>query len=92
MEGTLMPIYVFKCGKCGKCEEHILAIAARDHQMICACGAIQHRLLTSFTIGKQEHQTKAILGSGAKVKGHFGKEAKSYDKKKSKRAKRRSKG
>lgn len=80
-----MPIYTYKCNRCGLVDEDLVIYQARDAPRFCkslrddggVCGGLLQRDgLDCPTIGKPEHQTAAILGSGAKVKGHFGKEAK----------------
>jgi putative FmdB family regulatory protein len=71
-----MPIYTFVC-ECGHEEEHILKADERDSEFKCPnCdGVLRWQGIERFTKGKPSFQSQAILGSGAHVKGHFGKEA-----------------
>lgn len=74
-----MPIYTYECQQCGVDVERVVAYEDRDSNLLQhVCGGTLKRLeqLEKPTIGKPEYQMKAILPSGAKVKGHFGKEAK----------------
>jgi hypothetical protein len=79
-----MPIYTYKCNRCDRISEDLVMYSARDAPRFCKqlqddegiCGGLLVRGLDCPTIGKPEHQTAAILDSGAKIKGHFGKEAK----------------
>lgn len=83
-----MPIFTYRCRQCGMPVEMIVLYAERDAQHYqhdgpdydgkerCG-GKLERNLgLEKPTIGKPAFQMKALLGSGAKVKGHFNKEAK----------------
>lgn len=85
-----MPLYTYRCRQCGMIEEHLASFADRDkpfqhegpngwdppHGKEC-CGGTMERQdgLELPTVGKPAFQTQAVLGSGAHLKGHFGKEA-----------------
>lgn len=47
-----MPIYQFKCVKCGRVEERILTLREREEQQKCECGAALQQLIsrTAFTL------------------------------------------
>ena len=74
-----MPLYTYQCSKCPNEEEHIVKFEDRDRAgLSCGrCGAPMDRAgVEPFKTGKPRHQMGAVLGNGAHVKGHFGKEAK----------------
>lgn len=74
-----MPIYTYKCKKCGVETERVISYDKRDYALNCQfCDGVLSRLgqLERPTIGKPGYQMQAVLSNGAHVKGHFGKEAK----------------
>ena len=74
-----MPLFEYICDKCGNREEHLVKAKEKDDELRCeSCdeGAMMRRLLAKIQIGKPVYQVQAVLGSGAHVKGHFGKDAK----------------
>jgi predicted nucleic acid-binding Zn ribbon protein len=71
-----MPIFTYDCQKCGSVQEHLTDYQDRDGALRCAgaCGGVLvRRGVELFTTGKPSFQTNAILGSGKKVAGQFGK-------------------
>ena len=88
-----MPIYTYWCRQCGAEVELIMSYDKRDDQSLqhegpdgfgkkrCGGKLERNEGLERPNIGAPAHQMGAILGSGAKVKGHFGKEAKRKRKK-----------
>lgn len=85
-----MPIYTYRCRQCGIIEEHVVSYQDRDARMIHegpngwdpphgkeVCGGVMEREegLESPTVGKPSFEGGAILESGAKVAGSFGKSA-----------------
>ena len=89
----MAPIYTYWCRQCGMEVEHITSYANRDDQSLqhegpdgfgkerCGGKLERNEGLELPTVGQPEHQMGAILGSGAKLKGHFGKDAKRRKKK-----------
>lgn len=76
-----MPIYTYKCENCGVEVEQLTTFVRRDcDELKHDCGGRLVRLgrLERPAIGKPEHQMGAVLANGAKLKGHFGKEAKRH--------------
>lgn len=73
-----MPMYEYQCVQCGAIEEHYVQNSGqRDDALECAkCGGEMERIVSPFALGQSEYQMQAVLGSGAHLKGHFGKEAK----------------
>lgn len=73
-----MPLYTFQCENCDHTEEHLISLANRDSTIVVCieCGKAMLRLIDAPVIGKPAFQMSAILDSGKKVPGHFGKEAK----------------
>lgn len=80
-----MPIYTYKCKRCGADTESLVPYQGRDAPRFCKwikeddgiCGGLLQRDgLDLPTIGKPAHQMGAVLENGAHVKGHFGKDAK----------------
>jgi len=72
-----MPIFTYECKKCGMAVERIVNRSDRDtpspHD---DCGGmLAWAGLDCPTVGKPGYQMKAILGNGAHIDGHFGKEA-----------------
>lgn len=85
-----MPIYTYTCDKCLNVSEQIVKASERDALMTCEglalaqstqgrqdrCGGLLRREgVELFTHGKPSFQPGVVLGNGAKVKGHFGKDA-----------------
>ena len=71
-----MPIYSYRCEECGAEYEVICRYDERDNQDCGSCGKKMTRAVAEkITIGKSGYQPGVILGSGEKVKGHFGKDA-----------------
>lgn len=82
-----MPMYTYWCRQCGMEVEQIVKYEDRDDQSFqhegpdgCGkerCGGKLERDegLERTNIGEAAYQMKAILNTGAKVKGHFGKSA-----------------
>lgn len=75
-----MPIYTYRCRRCGVTEEHVTSYADRDTLLSHEGGDCDGLLerdggLELPTFGKPAFQTQAVLGNGAHLKGHFGKEA-----------------
>ena len=70
-----MPIYTFECDSCDHRQEEILPLEKRDSSEVqCEiCGNVMIRLIDAHTIGKPAFQMGAVLNSGEKVPGHFGK-------------------
>lgn len=76
-----MPIYTYECPECGTFDT-IAKYAERD-DVKCPCGKPATRYgVQPFNSGKPGYQMQAVLGSGAHLKGHFGKSAGSKKKKK----------
>jgi hypothetical protein len=76
-----MPIYTYKCQKCGAREEHVVSYDLRDSQFHCSTTGCRgyfarDKGLERPTIGKPGYQMQAVLSDGSHVKGHFGKDAK----------------
>lgn len=70
-----MPLYVFECA-CGHRSEIFLEIEKRNTTQKCEkCRKIMGRVIGAPAIHSEPYQMKAILGSGEKISGHFGKEA-----------------
>lgn len=71
-----MPIYDYKCDKCGASHEAVVSISSRDDDRECECGGRATRNRVSVvTVGKPAYQMQAVLANGSHVKGHFGKDA-----------------
>ena len=73
-----MPIYTYQCSSCGTQTDHLTSYLARDAEWFgCEkCGLRTERVkVQGWTMGKPAYQMQAVLGSGAHVKGHFGKDA-----------------
>ena len=80
-----MPIYTYDCPKCGQASEHLTSYAERDNPRACETpgadlatlcgGALVRHGVELFTHGQPSFQTHAILESGKKVAGQFGKAA-----------------
>ena len=75
----MAPLYSYKCQKCGKTVERVVKYEHRDnpwtHDDECG-GKLSRGGLELCHFGKETYQCKAILGNGAHIPGHFGKEAK----------------
>ena len=61
-----MPLYEYRCKKCGTCFEQLVSLADRDTGIECPqCGAKRpDRLLSSFAVGKAK-TTSAAAGAGS---------------------------
>jgi len=72
-----MPLYTYQCQTCRNEDEHVVSYEERDTPFVCSkCGSPTERAgVEQFALGKEPYQPGAVLSSGAKVKGHFGKEA-----------------
>lgn len=82
-----MPMYTYRCRQCGMEVEEIVKYEERDafrqHEgpdgfgkERCGGALERNEGLERTHVGESAYQMQAILSSGAKVKGHFGKEAK----------------
>lgn len=73
-----MPLYTYQCPKCRTIDEHLVTYTERDTSgFVCSkCGGpVERSGVEHFALGKEPYQPGAVLSNGAKVKGHFGKEA-----------------
>lgn len=75
-----MPLYTYGCGRCGHQEEHLVKYSERDVQTFQCPRCVPGWLLVRqgvelFRQGQPGYQMQAVLGNGAKLKGHFGKAA-----------------
>ena len=83
-----MPIYTYRCRQCGIIEEHVVSYQDRDKPMQhegpngwdppaykerCGGSLEREEGLEVPTVGKPSFEGGAILESGAKVPGRFGK-------------------
>jgi len=72
-----MPIYTYRCNRCGVVEDHVESYAERDqarvHEPTCSGSFLREDGLERPTVGKAAYQMQAVLGNGLHVKGHFGK-------------------
>lgn len=71
-----MPLFEYRCEKCGEHKDHVVKASEKDDDRFCDCGGVQVRVLAPPVVGKTGYQMKAVLGGGARLKGHFGKDAK----------------
>jgi hypothetical protein len=81
-----MPMYTYQCQRCGSILESFFPVQERDDPWYCLgdsgyddglCGGLLKRVgLDLPNVGSPAYQMKAILSNGAKVAGHFGKDAK----------------
>jgi putative FmdB family regulatory protein len=48
-----MPIYEYRCGKCGHCFEQILAVSAKEPEIVCPrCGDSKtEKVMSTFSCG-----------------------------------------
>lgn len=74
-----MPIYSYTCEACGEVTDHLSRRADQHLPQPCAgCDKPAYRLgLEAPAIGPKEYQCSAIMSDGTKMKGHFGKLARS---------------
>lgn len=72
-----MPMYTYECSCCGRDVELIVNYEERDVDRQCdMCGGYLERVgIEKINLGSESYQMKAVLGSGAHVSGHFGKQA-----------------
>lgn len=72
-----MPIYTFDCDNCTRTVDVLVSYEDRDGDHNCSVcgGALIRRGVSGFQTGKPRFQTQAVLGNGAHIKGHFGKDA-----------------
>ncbi len=66
-----MPRYDYQCPE-GHTTEIEHPIAACDEPRVCACGAALSRLIGKPAIGKPAFESAAILRSGEKIPGGWG--------------------
>lgn len=73
-----MPLYTFECTDCEEREEHLVNIEERDTEShLCSlCGEPMRRVMDAPKIGKPAFQMGAVMDSGERIAGHFGKAAK----------------
>jgi len=86
-----MPLYSYRCRQCGELLEQVVSYRDRDkfiqhdgpngdagpgYKSVCGGELIRKEGLEMPTIARETYQCKAILGNGAHIPGHFGKEAK----------------
>ncbi len=66
-EGKRMPIYEYRCGKCGHCFERIQGSGEAEKKIVCPeCGAAKaERIMSSFSCGGG----KGIEAGGAPAGG-----------------------
>jgi putative FmdB family regulatory protein len=75
-----MPLYTYECPECGYKEEMLLSVeeleTANFPCVKSGCGKKMRKIMDAPNIGKPGFQMQAILESGERVSGHFGKSAK----------------
>jgi hypothetical protein len=79
-------MYTYQCQRCGVKVEDLVSVKDRDDPWYCLadsghddglCGGLLKRVgLDLPNVGSAAYQMQAILPNGAKVAGHFGKDAK----------------